>query len=359
MPLGIRTLEIGGTPAELGRRHGQVLAAEIRQLRRGLLDYLARLSMYAGALPLFVLLQCLARRFWPYVPAPLREELAGVAAGAGVGLSSILLLNVVDDLANNSPRCSALAVGESYTADGAYLAGRNLDYPVFTELLRRLQTLFLLEPHRGQALASLAWPGYVGVCTGLNRAGVALAQLAAMSRVRTLRGVPAALRFRRALEAGATVGEVAAAVASLPGTIGNNLLLCSPGEAAVLELSARRVAVRYPQAGLLTVTNHYQSPEMLPLKGQFPAPPPFSVLAATQFTEDYSRSRDARLRELAAARNDLGPEDLQLLLSAEGLANAGTAVCAVFAPARRRLWIARGEAAPVNHGPFAEVRLWT
>jgi hypothetical protein len=236
--------------------------------------------------------------------------------------------------------------------------GRNLDYPLFTDLLLRLQTLFLLEPHRGQALASLAWPGYVGVCTGMNRAGVALAQLAAMSRDRTAKGTPAAMRFRQALEAGATVGAVAAAVMSVPGTIGNNLLLCSPGEAAVLELSARRAVIRYPAAGLLTVTNHYQSLEMFPLKGQFPAPPPFSVLSAAQFTEAYSRYRDELLRELAAGKG-LGPGDLRRILAAEAIANAGTAVCAVFAPAPRMLWVAQGEKPPVNRGPFAGVRLWS
>ena len=90
--------------------------------------------------------------------------------------------------------------------------GRNLDYPVFTEPLTEFQTLFLIEPHRGQRLASLAWPGYVGVCTGINAAGVALAQLSAMSRDRTLKGTPAALRFRQALEDGDTVDAVAARV---------------------------------------------------------------------------------------------------------------------------------------------------
>jgi hypothetical protein len=357
MPLNIPILELGGAPADIGRRHGQLLASEIRELRRGLLSYLARISLYAGALPLFALLACLGRRFWPYAPGSLREEIAGVAAGAGLGLGSIVLFNVIDDLANNSPRCSALAVGDSHTADGAYLMGRNLDYPVFTALLLRLQTLFIIEPQRGQAFASLAWPGYVGVCTGMNRAGVALAQLSAMSRDRTLKGTPAALRFRLALEAGAAVGEVATAVTSLPGTIGNNLMLCSREEALVLELSARRSASRNPAAGLITATNHYQSPAMAPLTGRFPAPPPFSVLGAAQFTEAYSRSRDCRLRELAKGRV-LGPPDLEQILADSGVANAGTAVCTLFAPATRTLWVARGGQPPVSRGPFTAVRPW-
>ncbi len=266
----LRTLEIWGDPQERGRRHGQALGGDIRLLRRAILTYLARISLYAGALPLYGLLQWLARGFWPYIPPHLQQEMTALAAGAEVSLGGILLLNGVDDLANNSPRCSSLAVGERHTPQGDYLMGRNLDYPVFTEYLSRLQTLFLISPHQGQRLASLAWPGYVGVCTGINASGVALAQLSSMSRDRTLKGTPAAMRFRQALEDGDTVAGVAESVLKAPGTIGNNLMLCGPNEALVLEISARHGAVRRPERGLLTTTNHFQSPAMQGLKGRFP-----------------------------------------------------------------------------------------
>jgi hypothetical protein len=352
----LRTIELWGTPAERGRRHGQSLAAEIRQLRRQILAYLARISFYAGAMPLYGVLQVLARRFWPFIPGHLRQEMAATARGAGVGLGTLLLINVADDLANNSPRCSALAVGDGLT-DGPYLMGRNLDYPVFTEALSRFQTLFVLEGDGVQPLGSLAWPGYVGVCTGINRAGVALAQLSSMSRERSLKGVPAAIRFRQALESGRSVAEVAAQVMSLPGTIGTNLMLCGPGEAAVVELSARRGAVRHPQGGLLTATNHYQSAPMRAVKGRFPPRPPFSVLSSYHFTEAYSRARDQRLRQLAAGKK-LGAQDLQAILADDKIANPGTAVCVIFAPADRTLWVAQGPEPPVNRGPFAEIKLW-
>ena len=61
----LRTIELAGSPGELGRRHGQALAGEIRRMRRALLAYLARLSLYAGALPLYGGLLLLARRFFP------------------------------------------------------------------------------------------------------------------------------------------------------------------------------------------------------------------------------------------------------------------------------------------------------
>jgi len=353
----LRTLEIWGDPQELGRRHGQALGGDIRLLRRAILTYLARISLYAGALPLYGLLRWLARGFWPYIPPHLQQEMVALAAGAEVSLGGILLINGVDDLANNSPRCSALAVGDRHTAHGEYVMGRNLDYPVFTEPLTEFQNLFLIEPRQGQRLASLAWPGYVGVCTGINAAGVALAQLSAMSRDRTLKGTPAALRFRQALEDGDTVAAVAARVLSMPGTIGNNLMLCGPREALVLEISARRGAMRHPENGLLTTTNHYQSPAMQGLKGRFPPRPPYSALSAYHFTEAYSQARNHRLQELAADRC-LGPGDLQKILADPAIANAGTAVCTVFHPADRLLWVARGKTPPVNRGPFVTIKLW-
>jgi hypothetical protein len=354
---GLRTVELGGSPGERGRRHGQSLGAEIRQVRRTILAYLARLSLYAGGWPLYGGLKTLARGFLPYIPAHLKQEMAAVAAGAGVSLGTVLLINVTDDLANNSPRCSALAVGEKHTPDGAYLMGRNLDYPLFIDTLMRFQTLFLLEPDEGRPLASLAWPGYVGVCTGLNKAGVALAQLTSMSRDRTWKGMPAAMRFRLGLETGDTAAAAADRILGLPGTIGNNLMLCDARQALVLELSARQGTVRRPRQGLITATNHYQSPTMRPLKGRFPPRPPYSALSADHFTESYSRSRNQRLQELAAGRS-LAPDDLQIILADAGVANAGTATCAVFAPARKTIWVARGEHPPVNRGPFVAKRLW-
>jgi hypothetical protein len=355
--LPLRTLELSGPPRELGLKHGQALAAEIRGLRRALLTYLARISLFSGALPLYALMVFLGKRFWPNIPIRFQEEIKGVAAGAQVGLGAILLINVLDDLGNNSPRCSSLAAGGNYTADGFYLLGRNLDYPLFTDVMIGLQTLFILEPAQGLPFVSIAWPGYVGVCTGMNRAGVALAQLTAMSRDRSLKGVPAALRFRQSLEGGADVPTAASLILDAPGTIGNNLMLCSSQDAVCLEVSARKGAIRHPERGLLLATNHYQSGSMASLKGRFPPRPPFSTLTSYHFTEAYSRARLARLQELSAGCR-LGQEKIREILADPHIANPGTVVSAVFAPGEKKVWLARGAEPPVNRGPFQEIKLW-
>jgi hypothetical protein len=357
-PKAPRIIELAGTPWERGLRHGELLGREIRQVRRAFLSYLSRLTLYAGALALLAFARLMARlSFWPHIPARLQEECQGLAAGAGLGLSLVLLINTLDELANNLASCSGLAVGEGHTRRGLYLAGRNLDYPLFVDELVGYQTLFRMTPEQGVPLVSLAWPGYVGVSTGMNRAGVALAQLTAMCRTATLQGLPAGLRYRQALEQGTTVEEVAGLVLAAPGTIGNNLLLVEPRQALVLELSAHCYARRRPEAGLLTVTNHFQNEDMEPVKGLFRRRPPFTILDPYHFTEAYSEARNERLKELAAART-LEPADLQTILADPAIANPGTVNSAVFAPAELTMWVAAKGPPPVSQGESIKFCLW-
>uniref|UniRef100_A0A7C5ENB3 Peptidase C45 hydrolase domain-containing protein n=1 Tax=Desulfobacca acetoxidans TaxID=60893 RepID=A0A7C5ENB3_9BACT len=353
----MRIIELAGSPWQLGRQHGQMLSPEIRFMHRVLLAYLVKVGLVVGVWPIYALLFFLTRRFRPFISPRLLEEMKGIAAGAQVRLFTILLFNVLDDIANNLPRCSGLAAGGRRTREGAYLAGRNLDYPLFIDDLINLQTLFVMEPHRGLPFASLAWPGYIGVCTGLNKAGVAVSQFSAMCRDVSFRGTPAALRFRQGLEAARSVSRMTEFLLAQKGTIGNNLLLVSASEAQVLELSASHGAVRSPEAGLITVTNHYQSAAMAPWHGRPPRRPPFCSLAPYYFSEAYSRSRDARLRELAGQKI-LQPEDIQAILADEHIANPGTVASVVFSPGERTLWVAQGQKAPVSQGPFQKITLW-
>ena len=108
---------------------------------------------------------------------------------------------------------------------------------------------------------------------------------------------------------------------------------------------------------MLTVTNHYQSPDMARFKGRFPPRPPLSVLSPYHFTEAYSVARNQRLQQLAKGRG-LDEGHVQAFLADLKVANAGTVVCTVFEPSRGIIWVAGGAAPPVNHGPFAEIRPW-
>ena len=244
----------------MGLAHGRMLADDIKHLRREFLRYLAQLSFGIGALPLYFTICFFASRFKRFIPAPIWEELKAVATGAGVHVSFILFINVMDDLLNNIPRCSTFAASLANSQPHNFILGRNLDYPLFAEVMCRFNTIFVLFPQTGQPLVSVAWPGYVGVCTGMNFSKVALGQLTASTSDFSMAGVPSALRNRLALQHCLSPVEVAARITSLPGTIGANIILASPLEALLLEISAHHRQVRVPTEGILTATNHYQSP---------------------------------------------------------------------------------------------------
>ncbi|RLA87905.1 MAG: hypothetical protein DRG58_09560 [Deltaproteobacteria bacterium] len=347
---GLRIIRLSGSPAELGYAHGRLLAPEIHEIKRGLLNYLAKITAWAGGWPLYLGLALLARRFRPFIPGPYWEEMQGVAAGAEIGVYLILLLNVFDDLAQNLPRCSALAARSNDGRNSSWLLARNLDYAVFTEVMVRLQTVFLLYPAGGLPLLSVAWPGFVGLYSGLNQSQVALAQLSAMTVDRTFKGCPAGIRNRQALEQGHNLPEVACWLTAGPRTTGNNLMLCSPEDAVVLELSARCWEPRPATQGLIIATNHYQSVGMQSLKGRFPTRPPFSPLSPWHFTEAYSQSRQRRLEELAASGVEISKA--QAMLADPQVANPGTVTSIIFEPQDLNLWLAQSLTPPVATGPW-------
>ncbi len=328
-----------------------MLANDIKQIRREFLRYLARLSLGIGALPLYLIACLYAWRLRPFIPKPLWEEIQAVAAGAGVHVSLILFINVMDDLLNNIPRCSTFAAPLRNSRPTTFLLGRNLDYPLFAQEMIRFNTVFLLFPQSGQPLVSVAWPGYIGICTGMNLSQVALGQLTASTSDTSLAGVPSALRNRLALQHHFSLVEVAARIASLPGTIGANLILASPQESLLLEISAHHREVRVPVDGILTATNHYQSPTMQTWRGKAFRRPPLSPLDAYCFSRDYSLERNQRMQDLLSARS-LNIAKAQQILSDPIIANPCDVNSVVFDPAASEVYVAQNLRPPVSQGRF-------
>ncbi len=344
---GLQILRWTGSPSSLGQAHGTLVAGQIRCLRREFLRYLGRLSLGVGALPLYLCLCVSAWRFRPHIPSPFWEELQALAQGAGVHLSFILFINVMDDLLNNIPHCSTFAAPLRSGGAGGYILARNLDYPLFAQVMCRFNTIHLVFPAAGQPFLSVAWPGYIGVCTGMNYSRVALGQLTAASTDVSLAGVPAGLRNRLALQEHHTTVEVAARIASQPGTLGANLIIASPTEALLLEVSARHHQVRLPCNGILTATNHYQAPGMAAYRGGDFRRPPLSPLGAYCFSQEYSLARNQRLQELLGnCRLDI--PRAQKILADPIIANPCDINSVIFHPQLAEVYMAQGVDLPVS-----------
>jgi hypothetical protein len=211
----------------------------------------------------------------------------------------------------------------------------------------RFNTVFIFFPQDGQPMVSVAWPGYIGICTGMNFSQVALGQLTSSTSDYSLAGVPSALRNRLALQHHPSLVEVAARITSLPGTLGTNLILASPQEALLLEVSAHHREARVPVGGVLTTTNHYQSPAMQTWKGKGFRRPPLSPLDPYCFSQDYSLLRNQRLQELLNNAT-LNVTKAQQILGDPLIANPCDINSVVFDTAASELYVAQGLHTPIS-----------
>jgi len=374
---GFLLVELEGGPYERGRQHGTLLRPQVRLFRDRLYgDLVFKRGKSLGAVFTGVLYG-IAARMHPYIPRELREEMRGVADGAGVSYRDVLLFNTFDDVMHGLIQlnpvltpimnhrfvapilgrlaCSSFVVGGSRTTSGGPLHGRNMDYylsdgfvdpdAVVPGILRGHVVVFVVRPSRGRPFVSVAWPGYVGVVTGMNRDGLSLACLTSTVPRETTNGIPLPLLYRLMAQYSGSLDEAEWLVRGARRTIGNNLTLAcgSPtadarpsqgSDGRLLEFTSERVAQVRPREGVVLATNHFQHPAMLDLQ-------------VSGWVFPNSVQRLARLAELfAAGRFDLTNAQAALadtcqVVGAESewdcLQNPGTIYSTVADPARLAL----------------------
>jgi predicted choloylglycine hydrolase len=159
--------------------------------------------------------------------------------------------------------CSALIVEPEHSATGGPLFGRNFDFPTLGEL-DQYSILFIVRPEGRHAFASISFPGAVGVVSGMNDAGLAVATLdvertADGSARFDAAGTPLALVFRRILEECTTVAEAEALLRAEHATTWMNLAVCDTEGAAVFEITPATIGRRDAENGVLPCTNHFRT----------------------------------------------------------------------------------------------------
>ena len=360
---GFALIRIAGRPYERGLQHGRLLGEQIRSMREILQRDVIDLHGRGLGLALRAVMTPILLSFERRVPPELRLEMRGVAAGAGVRYWDILTFNCFDDLLHvlwllppmlarvpfvgNRFACSSFALLSQRTEGGRLLLGRNLDYEVangylagdgaVTRALKENVVVIECQPSDGHAFTSVAWPGLVGVFTGISRAGLSLACLTSTVNGETPRGTPMPLIYRRIIQYAESLDEAELLLRRTSRTIGNNLLVASAAhdDARVFELSPRMVATRRPNDGYLTTTNHFAHPAMAAQQEGWVVP--------------NSLDRRARLEQLCCGQAPTEEQARAFLRDTNGLApdaglwscleNPGTIYSSVAEPATGQLWL--------------------
>jgi predicted choloylglycine hydrolase len=195
-----------------------------------------------------------------YMPE-LLDEIRGVADGAEIDYDTIMTLTTTAPFdPDEVPGCSIVAVMSERTVDGRTIIGRNFD--MFEDVSKEGATTYRTYPEGHYASVGNC-DIWVGRWDGLNETGLFTGTTALFlpSPKPALPGLVGWFTGRYILDRFATINEAVEFIQSLPSTgSGGRLIADSSGRAVVIESSAEGREIRYPEDGLLILTNHAVCP---------------------------------------------------------------------------------------------------
>ena len=237
-------VELRGSPEEMGRQQGRPL----KQIGLTFPPPEPKMLRFAK--------QC-EEIVGQYAPE-LLDEMRGLAEVAGLEYDTLMtmILTVPFD-PQDVPSCSVLAVAPERTADGRPIVGRNHDF--FYDISEEPATTYRAYPE-GRYASLGNCDIWVGRKDGLNEVGLFIA-MASFSFPGLQPGLTFWLIVRLLLDRCATVDEGLELIQNVPHAQSFTYLLADrSGQAAVVEPTVEGIEVRYPQDGLLVMTNHAVCP---------------------------------------------------------------------------------------------------
>jgi isopenicillin-N N-acyltransferase like protein len=353
-------VSLRGTPEQIGFQHARLLYPEMVQ-NEGVL--LGRFQEQVPNQLARRLLLDLAELRYAHVDRGMslarRQEIAAGARGFQPDPYSRLFptyqrfiyLNALYDMAlsfEHSPLigCTTVTLGADALEGGGGILARAFDFEV-DEVFDRHKAVFLVREDGKIPFASVAWPGLVGVVSGLNASGVAVVVHGARGGSPEAEGEPVVHALRRVLSTAHDTAEALRALAERPAMVSHIVILTDEaGRAAAVErVPGKPNFVRF-LASKAATTNHFEGPF---------APDPKNLRVRTETSTLPRRSRadellarlPARLSQSDAIssaidllRDRKGPGDRALALGDRSAINALIATHGVVMDTKQRvLWV--------------------
>jgi hypothetical protein len=254
---GVPVLVVQGKPEEIGYQ----LANLALKPSLGLVKLADDFMKDRGWEKLYPLLLKTGAVMEPQFPRDHLKELDAAAKASGWPRDLLVFANTIPDL-RKLGGCSTLFIGPERSSTGGPLFGRNLDWPPFGPL-HEYTLVVVYRPEGKLAFASITYPGMIGVFSGMNEKGLALADLTVTdskdgSPKLDVKGTPYTLALRRVLEECSTVEEAEKLIRSFKRTTRQNIAICDRNTGAVFEVTPKTVAVRKPAEGVCACTNHFR-----------------------------------------------------------------------------------------------------
>ena len=308
----IPVLRVKGNASDIGHATG-LLA--LRQAS-GILNYPKSLITLFKLDPLWPILVNLGSRMSERFPETTKQEMIAMHAFSGVDKAALIAGNTMFDL-KGMVLCSGLALNSTRSDTGGTLLGRNLDYPPVGDIGQYTLVTVIQQPGL-RSFVSIGFPGLLGVLSGINDAGLALAvhevvDVRSPQRKFNAQGWPYAICYRKVLENCSTISETISYLNKIPKASANNLLIADKTEIAILEVTPDQVRCIPPNQGTVTCTNHFRHPDHIP---DNPANPFQSRERLACLTNHCKSSRLMGLKAIQQALHEanLGQNTLQSMV---------------------------------------------
>ena len=137
------------------------------------------------------------RRYETHIDKETLDEIKTFSKISKVDYDKILLINCFYDMIRRAG-CRQAVVWGNKSKDGSLIHSRNLDWQDWGNTLRKNNVLLVRHYSKGNAIATLTWPGMVGCLTGCNDKGIVIGfnQLPGANRKK---GEPIFLTLKRIL----------------------------------------------------------------------------------------------------------------------------------------------------------------
>jgi len=269
---GALVLHVKGSPYEMGYQNGFLLKDSI-QAR---IQYQIQ-EMIDMGYSYEYLLNC-AQAMEPHIPQEYVQEMQGLADGANMNYTDVLLAQIEGDIIFYGPGwtgCSGFVVFGNATRDGHLYHGRSLD-GVFSLSPEPIDLVTVYEPENGNVFVNVGWFGAIGVLTGMNKEGITVGNKLSSSTDKTLDGMPALFMLRKMLQYSNNLTEAIDIICQTDRTFGLNIVLGDGKNfnACVIEISANYcklfwagdpaedIEPHYSIPNTVRRTNHYVDPEL-------------------------------------------------------------------------------------------------
>ena len=281
---GVREVYLKGTPEEVGAAHVTLLRDHMVSDEGAVWSQFTSLVPFSPARTLMTDVgRYRYRRVDSGVPLDRKREIAAQAqafqpdpfADRMPTYERMIFLHSLYDIAlsfEHSPLlgCSAFALGPSRTSDGHALLARAFDFEA-GDIYDTDKAVFFVDEPGTIPFASVAWPGLVGVLSGMNREGVALVVHGGRAREPRTEGEPVVFTLREVLERAHDTNEAVAILSSQNVMVSHIVFVAdAAGHFAIVERAPGEPAFvrKNVDDSRVALTNHFEGPMSADPKNQ-------------------------------------------------------------------------------------------